>query len=203
MESIKIIKESLRIIGSKYVNSKQIDGNSYKIAFAYKNRNYSLDINKYYKFIMLSTTESIYGMDLNDDTLDLIDYIKQMIFFTKFENYNIFSFSLRKEIIDNEFYDTLQVIKEMDEFDSILDVENPKQIIENNEYKAIEYNFGLNTFDKRLFDEDIFEDFNEKVTTFCEEDLYLIYATLISYFYKLINGLWKSDKIDPYIMHCL
>lgn len=200
MNSINIIKDSLRIIESRYVNSEKLDDNSYKITFTYKNRNYSLDINTKYKFIMLSTIPSIYGMDINDDTLDLTQYIKQMISYTEFENYNIFSFSVRKEIINNEIHSIIQVIKETDAFEAIIDSENIKEIIENNETKIIEYNFGLNKFDKRLFDEDIFEDFNEKVNTLSEEDLYLIYTTLVSYFYKLTNNKWEDEKIDPYII---
>lgn len=200
---MKSIKESLRINGSKYVSSKRIDDNSYKISFTYKNRNYSLDINKKYKFLMLTTTPSIYGMDLNDDTIDLIEYIKQMISYTEYEDYNVFSFSVRKEVIGNEIHNTLQVIKEMDEFDAIIDVEDPVKSIESTQYKIIEYNFGLNTFDDRLFNIEIFEDFNEKISAFSVEDLYLIYITFISYFYKISNNMWEGEKLDPYIIESM
>ena len=197
MESIK---ESLRINGSKYVSSKKIDEDSYKITFTYKNRNYILDINKKYKLIMLTTTPSIYGMDLNYDTIDLKEYIKQMVSYTEFENYNIISFSVRKDVIDNKIYNTLQVIKDMGAYDVLIDVEDPIKSIEIPKYKIIEYDFGLNTFDERLFDKNIFEDFNEKVSTLSEEDLYLMYITFISYFYKLSNNIWDGSKIDPYII---
>lgn len=203
MNSINIIKDSLRIIKSKYVNGKKLDDNSYKITFLYKNRNYSLDINTKYKFIMLSTIESIYGMDINDDTLDLTQYIRQMILYTELETYNVFSFSVRKEIINNELHNILQVIEETDEFGAIIDVEEPVKNVEKIKSETIEYNFGLNKLDKRLFDDEIFEDFNEKVSTLSEEDLYLMYTTLVSYFYKLTNNKWEDEKIDPYIIESM
>jgi len=200
MEDVKIVKDSLRIIESKYVSSKKIDENSYKITFTYKNRNYSLDINKKYKFMMLTTTPSIHGMELNDDTLELIEYIKHMVSYLEFEEYNLFTFSLRKDIIDNSLYNVLETIKQNDTFDAIISSEILKEIMDENESRIIEYNFGLNTFDERLFDKELFEDFNEKVTTLSEEDLYLIYITLVSYFYKFINNMWEGVKIDPYII---
>ena len=200
MEDVKIIKDSLRIIESKYLSSKKIDNNSYKIVFTYKNRNYSLDINKQYKFIMLTTNASIYGMELNDDTLELIEYVKHMVSYLEFEDYNLFTFSVRKDIVDNNLYNVLETIEQNDMFDAIISSEILKEIMDKNESKIIEYNFGLNTFDERLFDKDLFEDFNEKVSTLSDEDLYLIYITLVSYFYKLTNDKWNGDKIDPYII---
>lgn len=200
MDSIKIIKESLRIIESKYVSSKKIDNNSYKITFTYKNRNYSLDINKKYKFMMLNTTPSIYGMELNDDTLELIEYIKNMVSYLEFEDYNLFTFSLRKEVTNKTLYSVLETITQNDVFDAIISSEILKEIMNENESKIIEYNFGLNTFDERLFNKDLFEDFNEKVGTLSDEHLYLIYITLVSYFHKFINNKWEGVKIDPYII---
>jgi len=200
MEDIKIIKESLRIIESKYVSSKKIDDNLYKITFTYKNRNYSLHINKEYKFMMLTPEPSIYGMELNNDTLELIEYIKHMVSYLEFENYNLFCFSVRKDVVDNTLYNVLEVIQQNDAFDAIINSEILKEVMDENESKIIEYDFGLNTFDERLFDKDLFEDFNEKVSTLSEEDLYLIYITLVSYFYKFINNKWEGVKIDPYII---
>lgn len=200
MEDVKIVKDSLRIIESKYVISKKIDENSYKITFTYKNRNYSLGINKKYKFMMLTTLPSIYGMELNNDTLELIEYIKNMVSYLEFEDYNLFTFSLRSDVIDNSLYNVLETIEQNDTFDAIISSEILKEIMDENESRIIEYNFGLNTFDERLFDKDLFEDFNEKLSTLSQEDLYLIYITLVSYFYKFINNKWDGVKIDPYII---
>lgn len=200
MKKINIIKNFLRAMDAKYVNGKKIDDNSYKITFTYKDRNYILDINREYKFIMITTTSSINGIDINNDTLDLIDNIKQMINFTQYEDYNVFSFSVRKEVKNEEMRNILQIVTEMNDIDAILDSEILGEIIEKKEYKAINYDFGLDKFDERLFKEDIFEDFNLKVSTLCEEDLYLIYITLVSYFYKMINKTWQDEVIDPYII---
>jgi len=200
MRKINIIKNFLRAMDAKYVNGKKIDDNYYKITFTYKDRNYNLDINIEYKFIMITTTASMYGMDVNNDTLDLIDNIKQMINFTKYEDYNVFSFSARQEVKNEEMRNILQIVTEMNDIDAILDSEILGDVIEKKEYKAINYDFGLNKFDKRLFGDDIFEDFNIKVSTLCEEDLYLIYITFIFYFYKMINKTWQDEAIDPYII---
>lgn len=200
MNEIKIIKDSLRIIESKYVCSKKIDDNSYKITFTYKNRNYIMNLNIEYKFIMLTISESIYGMDINNDTQELMDSIRQMIVFTRFEGFNVFTVASREEIKNGENHKVLQITQEKDNRDLVIDIETIEEEKNNYESKMIEYNFGLNILDKRLFNEDIFEDFDEKVSTLCEEDLFLMYTTLVSYFYKLIDNLWEDEKIDPYII---
>ena len=86
MKDIKVVKDSLRIMDANYVSSKKIDEDSYDLRFTYKKRNYILHINRKYKLMMLETTDSIYGMNINTDTLELINYIREMITFTEFEN---------------------------------------------------------------------------------------------------------------------
>lgn len=200
MKEIKILKDSLRIVESKYVSSKKIDDTSFEIRFTYKNRNYIMNLNTKFKFIMLAISESIYGMDINSNTQEIINFIRQMIMFTNFEGYNVFAIAAREEIINDEKHKILQITQEKNNEDLVVDVETIEET-DKYESKIIEYNFGLNSFDKRLFNKDIFEDFDEKVSTLCEEDLYLMYTTFVSYFYKLIGNKWNDEKFDPFIIN--
>lgn len=201
MKDVKVVKDSLRIMNASNVSSEKIDDNSYDLRFTYKSRNYILHINIKYKLMMLEPTESIYGMNINTDTLELVNYIREMTTFTEFEGYNVFSLSLRKNIKDGYVHKALQVTMDVDSGDLIIDSES-MDFVENMEGNSeiIPYNFGLNSFDERLFDNDLLEDFNEKVVTLSEEDLFIMETTLVSYFYKLLNNKWKGEKIDPFII---
>lgn len=201
MKDIKVVKDSLRIMDANYVSSEKIDEDSYDLRFTYKKRNYILHINRKYKLMMLETTDSIYGMNINCDTLELINYIREMITFTEFEEYNVFSLSLRKEVKNGYIENILQVTKDVDSGDIIIDRESIDftQTIEDKS-KVIPYDFGLNIFDKRIFVEDWLEDFNEKVITLKEEDLFIMESTLISYYHKILNNKWEGDMIDPFLV---
>lgn len=200
MKDIKVVKDSLRIMDANYVSSEKIDEDSYDLRFTYKKRNYILHINRKYKLMMVETTDSIYGMNINCDTLELINYIREMITFTEFEEYNVFSLSLRKEVKNGYIEKILQVTKEVDSGDIIFDSESIdfNEIVEDKP-KVIPYDFGLNSFDKRIFSDDWLEDFNEKVVTLSEEDLFIMESTLISYYYKILNNMWEGDMIDPFL----
>lgn len=200
MKDIKVVKDSLRIMDANYVSSEKIDEDSYDLRFTYKKRNYILHINRKYKLMMVETTDSIYGMNINCDTLELINYIREMITFTEFEEYNVFSLSLRKEVKNGYIEKILQVTKEVDSGDIIFDSESIdfNEIVEDKP-KVIPYYFGLNNFDKRIFVDDWLEDFNEKVVTLSEEDLFIMESTLISYYYKILNNMWEGDMIDPFL----
>lgn len=204
MKDIKVVKDSLRIINSTNVSSEKIDEDSYDLRFTYKKRNYILHINRKYKLMMLETTESIYGMNINVDTLELINYIKEMIIFTAFEGYNIFSLSIRKWYEDIYIHKALQATVDAGCGDLIIDSEF-MDFDENagSNSEIILYNFGLNSFDERLFDNDWQEDFNDKVIVLSEEDLYIMESTLVSYFYKLLNNKWEDKKVDPFIISYL
>lgn len=201
MKDVKVVKDSLRIMNAINVSSEKIDDNSYDLRFTYKNRNYILHINIEYRLMMLETTESIYGMNINTDTLELVNYIREMTTFTEFEGYNVFSLSLRKNIKYGYVHKVLQVTMDVDSGDLIIDSES-MNFLENMEGNSeiIPYNFGLNSFDQRLFDSDWLEDFNEKVVTLSEEDLFIMETTLVSYFYKLLNNKWEGEKLDPFII---
>lgn len=200
MKDVKIVKDSLRIMNSTYVSSEEVDETSCDIRFTYKKRNYIIHINSNYKFMMIETTDSINGMNINNDTLELINYIRSMITFTEFEDYNVFAFSCRTESIDEGVHKILQVTKDIEIGDMVIDMEiaDFTETIEQ-DGKIIPYDFGLNNFDKRIFEEDWLEDFNEKVSTLSEEDLFIMESTLAAYFYKLLNNLWEGEVIDPFI----
>lgn len=201
MKDIKVVKDSLRIMDASYVSSKKIDETSYDLRFTYKKRNYILHINSEYKLMMLETTDSVYGMNINQDTLELIDYIREMILYTEFENYNIFSLSCTEEYKGEYIHRMLQITKDIGIGDMIIDIDTIEftETTENNS-KVIPYDFGLNNFDKRIFLDDWLEDFNEKVGTLSEEDLFIMASTLISYFYKILNNMWEGDMIDPFLI---
>lgn len=200
MKDIKVVKDSLRIMDANYVSSEKIDEDSYDLRFTYKKRNYILHINRKYKLMMLEPIDSIYGMNINCDTLEVINYIREMLTFTEFEEYNVFSLSLRKEVKNGYIEKILQVTKDVGMGDIIIDSESI-DFIETLEDKSkvIPYDFGLNSFDERIFVEDWLEDFNEKVVTLSEEDLFIMESTLISYYYKMINNKWEGDMIDPFL----
>lgn len=200
-EDVIIIKESLRIIDSKYVDSKQIDEGSFEITFEYKNRNYKLYINSKYKLITLSTIESIYGLDFNNDTLELVDYISLMLLYTMFDEYNLSSFSIRREKIKDVMFNSLQIINYKGDYNTISEVSNT--INNNEEYTSslIPYDIGLDCFDKRLFNDNVFEDFSEKLSTYNDEELYIMCTTFIGYFYKVVSKKWNDNYVDPFIIN--
>lgn len=200
-EDVIIIKESLRIIDSKYVDSKQIDEGSFEITFEYKNRNYKLYINSKYKLITLSTIESIYGLDFNNDTLELVDYISLMLLYTMFDEYNLSSFSIRKEKIRDVMFNSLQIINYKGDYNTISEVSNTINNKEEYTSSLIPYDIGLDCFDKRLFNDNVFEDFSEKLSTYNEEDLYIMYTTFIGYFYKIVSKKWNDNYIDSFIIN--
>ena len=74
--------------------------------------------------------------------------------------------------------------------------------LEEEEYHGnlIAYDCGLNLFDKRIFLDEWLEDFNEKVSTYQEEDLYILLSTLVSYFYKVEQNKWEGYTIDPFVV---
>lgn len=201
MKDIKVVKDSLRIMNANYVSSEKIDEDSYDLRFTYKKRNYILHINRKYKLMMLEPTDSIYGMNINCDTLEVINYIREMLTFTEFEEYNVFSLSLRKSINKGYVHNAMQVTMDVGIGDVIIDSEfiDFTESLENRS-KVISYDFGLNSFDKRMFSDGWLEDFNEKVSTLKEEDLFIMLSTLVSYFYKLLNSKWEGDKIDPFLI---
>ncbi len=200
-EEVIIIKESLRIVDSKYVDSKQLDESSYEITFEYKNRNYKLYINSKYKLIVLSTIESIYGLDFNSDTLELVEYINIMMAYTMFEDYNFSSFSIRREKIKDVMFNSMQLINSKGDYNTIVETSNTVDDDMLYNSNIILYNFGLDSFDRRLFNDDLFEDFSDKISTYSEEDLYLMYTTFVSYFYKIISNKWNDVFIDPFIIN--
>ena len=60
---------------------------------------------------------------------------------------------------------------------------------------------GLYEFDNRLFFYNWNEDFNEKIESYTEEDIYLMISTFSSYYYKIYANKWNGEKIDPFVIN--
>ena len=200
-EEVKELKEALRIIDCKYVSSEISD--TIKIRLTYKNRNYILHINNDYHFVTLEQIDSLKVGDIGYDEFALLNDIRQILPYTEFEGYNSYIVS---------YYDTKRyVLKDQVNFKkaeiSIDTGKEDRAIFFTNiepfkEEKGtlIKYFGGLNNFDNRIFEDNWLEDFNEKVNMYIEEDLFIIISTIASYPYKVFNGLWKGEKIDPFVL---
>ena len=55
-------------------------------------------------------------------------------------------------------------------------------------------------FDDRLFENNWYEDFTNKLDTYTEEELFLMIETFSSYFYKIYANKWNGEKIDLFVI---
>jgi len=200
IEDVNDIKVALRILDAKYVSSKVVD-NYAEIRFTYKNKNYILHINNFYKFMTLEIIDSICEMSIKDDVLSLIEDIRTIKSYLQFEDYPIFA--ILTDIKNEEGYITkkLQITIDDNNKDVVFHYETTLfQEVPTISSKIIQYNDGLNSFDERIFTNDWLEDFNEKVSTYTKEELYIMFSTLISYFNKVENNTWVGYKVDIFII---
>lgn len=198
-ECINEIKEALRIIDAKYVSSEQKDEYDI-IRFTYKNRNYILNIISKYKLMILEQIESCIENKIDDISLGLLEDIDIIKSYMLFHDYHLLCISLS----ENKEKDVIRKKLEFKDTDENMIIAFKNKTIENQEelkVKLIEYNEGLNSFDNRLFIEDWVEDFNEKISVYSLEELYIIYNTLVSYFSKVVKNIWEGDLIDPFVIN--
>ena len=202
MEELKALKNVIRSVDCKYVSSEEKD-NEILIRLSYKKRNYILRINKEYGIIMLEQIDSLDSGFVGYDEYYLLDDIRRMLPYTEFKEYKSYLISY-SEFVEHIMDDTI-LGKNMEmTFDSPLG-DALFGRMELSEIKGIDGELikcysGLNKFDDRLFEKDWIEDFNEKVSTYSEKDLFIIISTIRSYLYKVSIGMWGDEKIDPFVL---
>lgn len=200
-EEIILFKNALRIIDCKYVSSEILD--DIQIRLTYKGRNYILHINDEYKIILLEQIDSVKVGDVDYNEYALLNDIREILPYTQFEGYkaSIISYYKTYSYIENIPVMTKRMEVSIDTGND--DITVFKMTIEKSDLidgRLYSYEGGLYKFDNRLFEPDWLEDFNEKVETYSEEDLFLIISTIASYPYKLTNDLWVGEKIDPFVL---
>lgn len=201
-EEVKSLKNALRIIDCKYVSSKITD-EEILIRLTNKKRNYILHINNNYGLVTLEQIESLNVGNIGYDDFALLNDLREILPYTEFEGYNAYIVSYLKTF--GYVKDTPAMVRKME---VSIDTGNEditvfKAIIEPSKEidgKIIDYFGELYSFDNRIFEEDWLEDFNEKVSTYSEKDLFLIISTIASYPYKVLTDSWKGEKIDPYVL---
>lgn len=201
-EEAKSLKNALRIIDCKYVSS-EINEDEILIRLTNKNRNYILHINNNYGLVTLEQIESLNIGSIGYDEFALLNDIREILPYTAFEGYNVYVVSYMKSY---GYVDDNPVVARKMEFSidtGSEDITLFKAIIEASEEKdgkIIDYFGGLYNFDNRIFIDDWLEDFNEKVSTYSEEDLFIIISTIASYPYKILTDCWKGKRIDPFVL---
>ena len=190
---LDLFKLALRNLDYKNVSSNINE--EINIRFTYKNRNYLLHINTSYKIVIVEQIDSIKVGEFNKNDLELLNDLDAIIEYTSFEGYQIMYMSccideiLKKiEIANIKKYYLLSITK------LNLDSEYKQGIIINKDK-------GLYNFDHRLFEHNWNEDFNSKIETYTEEDIFLMISTFSSYYYKVYADKWNGEKIDPFVIN--
>lgn len=197
LNDVEEIKNALRIIDAKYISS-EIKDELIIIRFTYKNRNYLLNIVSKYKLMILEQIESCLENKIEDTTLGLLEDIRIIKSYMSFSDYYIMSTSIN---VIREKSESLKRMQLTVDNDIVMNISNKN--VDNEEIVEvglIEYDFGLNTFDSRIFEENWLEDFNKKICAYSLKDIFIIYSTLISYFSKVIKETWEGDIIDPFVI---
>lgn len=199
-EEIRLIKNALRILGALYVNSV-INGETAEITFSYKERNYKLHIDTKNQTMMLEQTESEKGIYIDDDTLGLLEDIRAIKEYSMFEHYKINAISFSSEFKGDFTLKKMQVTKDTRNKDIVLYINIADfNLSKQASGEIIQYDAGLNLFDRRIFKGEWLDDFDEKIKMYSNEDIYIIYSTLISYFYKITSNIWNDYKIDIFMI---
>ena len=201
IEDVNAIKIALRLIGCKYVSSEILD--DVRIRLTYKGRNYILYINDEYRIAFLEQIESIDVGDIGENEFSLLEDIRTILSTTEYRDYKlntISGYKLHRFVEDNPV-----IIRkfELSVDTGDRDITLSKMIIERSELSTgnlIKYSGGLCKFDDRFFEDEWLEDFNEKVDTYSEKDLFLIISTIASYIYKTSMDLWSGYKVDPFVL---
>lgn len=215
MTDMILFKKYLRENGALYVRSEIINNIKY-FYLNFNEENFTITIDDEKKLILLNSNPSFYeevyfSMDeMNSDEkreyydkdslLELRILLEECINNDPFKGYSLSSidsyFGYDEEVLEKTFcITTILKNKKTIEYEvttRISDIPYESDVIINEE--------GLNNFDYKLFDKNWLEDINEKVSNYNEKDLYLIIATLSSYFYKLMNNIWEDINIDPYVI---
>lgn len=192
---LEFFKLALRNLDYKNVTSEIND--EIEVRVSYEKRNYILHINPKYKIIIIEQIESLKNGKFSNNEYYIIEDLKAIIDYTSFEGYNIMYMSLNE---NNNIFVTVRELQLVDlkHYNSIT-IGKPglytyKQGIIINKDK------GLYEFDNRLFEDNWQEDFNEKLDTYSEEDLFIMIETFSSYFYKVYADKWKGNKLDPFVI---
>lgn len=194
-EELVFFKMALRNLDYKHVSSEITD--DVELRVSYKNKNYIFHINTKYKIIVVEQIESENEHEFGVDEHTIMEDLKAIIEYTPFEGYNVSYLSLLKT---KELFIPLKVMQMVNSRDnaslsiSRVDSNIPQQGIVINKDK------GLYEFDDRLFGYNWYEDFNDKLDTYTEEELFLIIETFTSYFYKLYANKWNGEKIDLFVI---
>ena len=201
-EEVKYLKTALRIIDCKHVSS-YINDNEILIRFTYKNRNYILHINNDYGLVTIEQIESANIGSVGYDEIALLNDIREILPYTEFEGYNVYAISYFNSLgyVGNKPVTIKKMEISIDTGNE--DIAVYRAIIKPTkevEGEFVDYFGGLYEFDSRIFEDDWLEDFNEKVDTYSEEDLFIIISTIASYSYKLLTNSWKGKKIDPFVL---
>lgn len=194
-EELVFFKTALRNLDYKNVSSV-IDDNV-EIRVSYKNKNYIFHVNTKYKLIVVEQVDSENGHEFGVDEYTILEDLKAIIEYTPFEGYDVSYLSM---LHTKELFIPIKVMQIVNSRDnaslSISRVDNniPQQGIIINKDK------GLYEFDNRLFEYNWHEDFNDKLDTYTEEELFLIIQTFSSYFYKTYANKWNGEKIDLFVI---
>lgn len=201
-EEAKSLKNALRIIDCKYVSS-EINEDEILVRFTHKKRNYILHISNDYGLVTIEQIESANIGNVGHDEFALLNDLREILPYTEFEGYNVYVISYLNSLgyVGNQPVIARKMEISLDTGNE--DVTLFKAIIEPTKEVdggIIDYFGGLYKFDNRIFEDDWLEDFNEKVSTYSEEDLFIMISTIASYPYKLLTDSWKGEKIDPFVL---
>lgn len=194
-DELVFFKTALRNLDYKHVSSEIKD--NIEMRATYKNRNYIFHFNSKYKVIVVEQIESLHEHEFDVEEYEILQDLKAIIDYTQFEGYNIVYLSM---LHTNELFipiKKMQIVNLIDNASlSISKIDKPlflQGIIINRDK-------GLYEFDDRLFENNWYEDFTNKLDTYTEEELFLMIETFSSYFYKIYANKWNGEKIDLFVI---